>query len=75
MGYPDSTKMVEQANSYEYATFHNMMRQNSHDEKGNPLSPQFSDVVVQKFKDGSDPIRFPSTLWAGIHHEGCYHAE
>lgn len=58
------TKMVEQANSYEYATFHNMMRQNSHGKNGDPLSPQFSDVVIQKFKDGSDPVRFPSTLWA-----------
>lgn len=58
------TKMVEQANSYEYATFHNMMRQNSHGKNGEPLSPQFSDAVIQKFKDGSDPIRFPSTLWA-----------
>lgn len=56
------TKMVEQANSYEYATFHNMMRQNSHGKNGDPLSPQFSDVVIQKFKDGSDPVRFPSTL-------------
>ncbi len=58
------TKMVEQANSYEYATFHNMMSLNSHDADGNLLTPQFSDVVLQKFKDGSDPIRFPSTLWA-----------
>lgn len=24
----------------------------------------FSDEVIQKFKDGSDPIRFPSTNWA-----------
>ena len=58
------TKMVEQANSYEYATFHNQMRLNSHDKDGNPLTPLFSDAVLQKFKDGSDPLRFPSTLWA-----------
>ena len=51
------TKMVEQANSYEYATFHNLMS----DLDG--VTRQFSDVVVQKFKDGSDPIRFPSTRW------------
>lgn len=52
------TKMIEQANSYEYATFHNMMNQND----GNPAT--FSPEILQKFKDGSDPIRFPSTVWA-----------
>ena len=51
------TKMVEQANSYEYATFYNQMRAND------GLTPMFSDNVIQKFKDGSDPLRFPSTTW------------
>lgn len=52
------TKMVEQANSYEYATFYNAMKQNDGAEA------VFSDAVIQKFRDGSDPIRFPSTQWA-----------
>lgn len=52
------TKMVEQASSYEYAMFYNQMRANDGGE------PMFSDEVIQKFKDGSDPIRFPSTNWA-----------
>lgn len=52
------TKMVEQANSYEYATFYNQMLAN--DGQG----AVFSDGVLQKFQDGSDPIRFPSTQWA-----------
>lgn len=52
------TKMVEQASSYEYALFYNQMRANDGGE------PMFSDEVIQKFKDGSDPIRFPSTNWA-----------
>ena len=51
------TKMVEQANSYEYATFYNQMCAND----GMPAA--FSDNVIQKFKDGSDPIRYPSTTW------------
>ena len=51
------TKMVEQANSYEYATFYNQMRAND------GLDPVFSDVVLQKFKDHSDPIRYPDTKW------------
>ena len=52
------TKMVEQASSYEYALFYNQMRAND------GLEATFSDAVLQKFKDGSDPIRFPSTNWA-----------
>lgn len=30
----------------------------------NAFNPSFSQAIVQKFKDGSDPIRFPSTKWA-----------
>lgn len=51
------TKMVEQANSYEYATFYNQMCDND------GIAHAFSDVVVQKFKDHSDPIRYPDTKW------------
>lgn len=28
------------------------------------FAPSFSDAIIQKFKDGSDPIRFPNTRWA-----------
>ncbi len=52
------TKMVEQANSYEYATFYNQLMIND------GQSPRFSDVLVQKFKDHSDPILYPDTRWA-----------
>lgn len=52
------TKMVEQASSYEYALFHNMMREND------DAQPQFTPEVLEKFRTGSDPIRFPSTEWA-----------
>lgn len=51
------TKMVEQASSLGYAEFYNQMCDND----GDPHV--FSDAVIQKFKDGSDPIRFPSTKW------------
>lgn len=51
------TKMIEQANSYQYATFYNAMNKND------GVQPVFSDGVIQKFKDGSDPIRFPSIQW------------
>lgn len=51
------TKLVELANSYEYATFHNQMRKNDGSE------PLFSEEIIRKFQDGSDPIRFPNTNW------------
>ncbi len=52
------TKMVELANSYEYANFYNQMLAND------GQTPTFSDYVIRKFADGSDPIRFPSMDWA-----------
>ena len=30
----------------------------------NAFAPSFSSGIIQKFQDGSDPIRFPSTRWA-----------
>ena len=30
----------------------------------NPFTPSFSKGIIQKFQDGSDPIRFPNTRWA-----------
>lgn len=51
------TKMVETANSYQYATFYNQMQAND------GVTPGFSEAVLQKFRDGSDPIRFPSINW------------
>ena len=51
------TKMVEQASSYDYATFHNAMRMND------GKDPYFSDELINAFKTGADPIRFPSMKW------------
>lgn len=60
-----TTKMVGQASSYDYARFYNRMQLNDFDaSSGTTFTPMFSDAVLQKFKDGSDPIRFPSTKWA-----------
>ena len=53
----EPTKMVKLANSYDYANYYNMQcRYDGEDDK-------FSPEVVQKFKDHSDPIRFPDTNW------------
>lgn len=51
------TATVEQASSLDYALFYNQMRAND------GASAVFSDEVIQKFRDGSDPIRFPSIQW------------
>lgn len=56
------TKSIELANSYQYATFYNQMQLND-----NPNLTEdelmFSPAIIQKFKDHSDPIRFPDTNW------------
>lgn len=58
------TKLIEQASSAQYAEFYNQMQLNDFDAStGETFTPMFSDAVIQKFKDGSDPIRFPSTRW------------
>lgn len=51
------TKMVEQASSLDYALFYNQMREND------GQSAMFSDDVIKKFRDNSDPVRFPNTKW------------
>lgn len=51
------TESIKMANSYQYATFYNQINAND----GQSLT--FSDEIVQKFKDRSDPIRFPSVDW------------
>lgn len=60
------TKMVEQATSYEYGLFHNQMQYNDWvtGSQSEPFVPQFSEEVLNLFKTGSDPIRFPSVRWA-----------
>lgn len=51
------TSPIKMANSYEYATFYNQVN------RGDGANPTFSDEIIQKFKDHSDPIRFPDTDW------------
>lgn len=52
------TKMIELANSYQYAQFHNQMMINDRQ------TPLFSEDVINAFKNNSDPIRLPSMDWA-----------
>lgn len=51
------TKLVEMANSYQYALYHNMMK------KGDGQEELFSESIIEKFRTHSDPLRFPDTDW------------
>lgn len=51
------TEGLEMVNSYQYANFYNQMLANDGD------APAFSEKVLKRFQDGSDPIRFPSINW------------
>ena len=53
----EPTKMVELANAYDYANYYNM--QSRYDGEADKFTPE----VIQKFKEHSDPIRFPDTNW------------
>lgn len=55
------TRLLKKANAYQYATFYNQMQRN---DNPNLEEPMFSDEIIQKFKDHSDPIRFPDIDWA-----------
>lgn len=54
------TNMLKLANAYQYASYYNMMKSN--DGVAADQLP-FSPTVLQKFKDHSDPIRYPDTDW------------
>nr|WP_320947095.1 TonB-dependent receptor [Bacteroides intestinalis] len=51
------TSLPELANSYQYALFHNQRK------IGDGATPLFSDDVIEKFRDHSDPLRFPDMDW------------
>lgn len=51
------TKLVEMANSYQYALYHNIMK------TGDGQKALFSDDVIEKFRTHSDPLRFPDVDW------------
>ncbi|CAZ98031.1 SusC/RagA family TonB-linked outer membrane protein [Zobellia galactanivorans] len=62
-GFQSPTQLPEFTNSYEYATL-----ANEREKLMNPTSttPRFTDEEIQKFKDGSDPDRYPNTDWYNL---------
>lgn len=51
------TSLIETANSYQYANFYNKLQ------IGDDGAASFSDNIIAKFKNNSDPIRFPNMNW------------
>ena len=54
------TRFIKPVNSFEHATLVNQARRND------GLDPIYTAAEVQKFKDGSDPVRYPDTDWRDI---------
>ena len=59
-GWSTPTVMPKLTNSYEFATLLNEYRENRGDP---PYSIYLADELV-KFRDGTDPLRYPDTDWA-----------
>lgn len=55
--YSTPTNYPEYLNSAEYATLSNQMLVNAGQQ------PKYTDEQIQKYKDGSDPFRYPNTNW------------
>lgn len=60
MGYSSPTRLPEMANAFEYASMINDI------DRYRDRTPRYSDEVLQKYKDGSDPWRYPDTDYYAI---------
>lgn len=60
MGAQDFTRRIKPVNSFEYASLQNLAQEND------GLQKQYSDEALEKYKTGSDPLRYPNTDWYDI---------
>lgn len=63
LGIQQSTRTPNFLDSYNYALLNNEMYDNDRAEKGSSPRTKYTDEEIQKFKDGSDPDRYPNTNW------------
>lgn len=69
VGFQNPTALIDRLSSADYATLYNRAL-----EAENKM-PRFTQEEIQKFKDGSDPYRYPDTDWndlafrTGIQHQ------
>ncbi|SHE88140.1 TonB-linked outer membrane protein, SusC/RagA family [Pedobacter caeni] len=62
-GFQQSTQLPKFLDSYNYALLNNEMFDNDKAEKGSSTRTKYTEEEIQKFKDGSDPDRYPNTNW------------
>lgn len=67
VSFQTPTTLVERLNSYDYATLYNQALEAEN------KSPRFTQEEVQKFKDGSDPYKYPNTDWNDLYKTGIQH--
>ncbi|CAA9251744.1 MAG: Outer membrane TonB-dependent transporter, utilization system for glycans and polysaccharides (PUL), SusC family [uncultured Cytophagales bacterium] len=61
-GYGRPTRIPDMADAAEYATMLNEIERYKSTDPAN-YSPKYSDEEIGKFRDGSDPWRYPNTDW------------
>lgn len=54
------TRLSQTVNSYEYALLRNLALTND------GLAPEFTAEEIEKYRSGSDPVRYPNTNWKEI---------
>lgn len=62
-GLSNPTRVPKLVNAYEYAIFRNEKDKRLN---GSSAPPTFSDAQIQKYRDGSDPLNYPSTDWYSV---------
>lgn len=63
-GWQQPTVFVERMNSFDAASYYNRALVN------NGKAPKYTEEELQKFKDGSDPYRYPNTDWNKLGYTG-----
>lgn len=56
-GWQNPTGLVERMNSYDAGRFYNMALE------GNGKASKYSAIELEKFRDGSEPYKYPNTDW------------
>lgn len=65
-GIQQSTRLPKFLDSYNAAILNNEMYDNDRAEKGSSPRTKYTDMELQKFKDGSDPDRYANTDWYSL---------
>lgn len=64
VGWQAATGFIERMNSADAATYYNRALANS------GKAPRFTDAEIQKFRDGSEPYKYPNTDWNDLGYQG-----